>query len=368
MAELLTGGTENHSAIEIAQAIETMAGSLGGFSGRSSIGLQMDVLSHEFESALDLFAECLGHSTFPEEEVDRIRGQILAEIAAQEDNLAGSAFRQFNRTLFAGHPFRLDVLGTQDSIETMTVEALRDHYSQYVRPSFMTLAVVGDVDPAAVLENVERVFDVTAHSEPPVVHVPEIPLRAREQVVGHRERQQAHLVLGFRGVTMSDDDRWPLEVLAAILSGQGGRLFFELRDRQSLAYSVSAFNLIGLDGGYFATYIATSPSKLEEAVSGMEREIARLQEELVTEEELERAQRYLVGHREISLQRGANRAAYLAFDEAYGLGYDDHYQHADRIFAVTPEDVLRVSREYLNLENGVLSIIQPRTAPAESID
>ena len=368
VAELLTAGTDTLSAREIAQSMETMAGSLAGFSGRSSIGMQMEVLSHEFESALDLFSQCIVHSALPIDEVERIRGQILAEIAAQEDNLAGSAFRQFNRVLFEGHPFQLDVLGTPGSIESMTVEDLRDFYTEHLRPSYMTLAVVGDVDPMAVYGNIERVFDVTTPAEELDVQIPEASSRERQEVITYRERQQAHLVLGFRGVMIPDPDRWPLEVLAAILSGQGGRLFFELRDRQSLAYSVAAFNLVGVDGGYFATYIATSPNKIEEAISSMEREIARLQEELVSQEELERAQRSLVGHREISMQRGANRAAYLAFDEAYGLGYDDHYRHAEEILAVTEEDVRRVSREYLNLENGVLSIIQPSTAQAEPVE
>jgi len=362
VADLLTGGTERRSAHEIAEQIESMAGAIDGYSGRNSIGLQMEVLSQEFESALELFEDCLIHSAFPEDEVERIRTQILAAITAQDDNLAGAAFRQFNRTLFAGHPFQYDVLGTRETIEGMTSEELRTFYRRHLRPSFMTLTIVGDVETTAVIESVERVFDVIEHSGDLDVVVPPVVSRDREEVVSFRDRQQAHLVLGFTGVDVGHEDRWPLEVLAAILSGQGGRLFLELRDRQSLAYSVGAFNLVGLDGGYFATYIATSPGKIDEAVQSMERELTRMQEELVPQEELDRAQRYLVGQREISLQRGGNRAAYLAFDEAYGLGHDNHYRHSERILAVTPEDIRRVARDYLNLSTGVLSVVRPETA------
>ena len=369
VAELLTAGTESRSAHEIAQDIESMAGALGGYSGRNSIGLQLEVLSAHFEEALELFGECLNHSVFPADEVERIRRQILSEIASQDDNLAGAAFRQMHRTLFSEHPFRLDVLGTRETVENLSSDDLRAFYERHLSTSYMTLAVVGDVDAHHVIEAVERVFNVTSTAEPLDVEVPSVPARERVEVTSHRERQQSHLVLAFPSVRVGDDDRYALEVLAAILSGQGGRLFLELRDRQSLAYSVVAFNLVGLDGGYFASYIATSPAKIEEAITGMERELARIQDEPVPDEELGRAQRYLVGQREISQQRVGNRAAYLAFDEAYGLGHDNHYQHSERILAVTPADVQRVARQYLNLETGVLSIIRPQgegDTPTES--
>jgi zinc protease len=359
VAELLTGGTVTRSAEQIAQEIESMAGMLSGFSGRNSIGLELTVLSRDFGPAMALLADCAQHSQFPEDEVERIRRQILAEIEAQEDNLAGSAFRQLNQTLFRGHPFELDQLGTAETIGAMSAADLRVFYEQQLRPSRMTIAVVGDVDAAAVIEQIQRVIEVVEVGDVSEPNVPGLEVRALEEVVSHRDRQQAHLVRGFQGVRIDDDDQWPLLVLAAILSGQGGRLFLELRDRQSLAYSVSAFNLSGVDGGYFATYIATSPNKVDEAVSGMEREIRRLQAELIPEDEVERAQRYLIGNRAISLQRASNRAAYMAFDEAYGLGYDNYLAFAERISNVTSEDIQRVAQRYLNLETGVLSIVSP---------
>jgi len=359
VADLLTMGTETRTAEDISREIEGMAGALSGFSGRNSIGLQMDVLSRDYERALALMGDCMANSTFPEDEIERLRREVLAELIAQHDDLAGSAFRQMNRTLFSGHPLQYEALGTRESVQALTREQLLDYYRGHLRPSAMTLSVVGDVTPEQVIQAVQREFDVNDRTEVPAVQVPELTARPREEIIGHRDRQQAHLVFGFLGVGVDDADRWPLEVLAAILSGQGGRLFLELRDRRSLAYSVGAFSMVGLDGGYFATYIATSPGRVAEAIESMESELNRIRDELASEDEIGRAQRYLVGQREISFQRVSNRAAYLAFDEAYGLGYADHYAHAERILAVTPEEVQRVAREYLNLETGVLSIIRP---------
>src|SRR5580704_1909020 len=100
-------------------------------------------------------------------------------------------------------------------------------------------------------------------------------------------RQQAHLVVGFRGLTLKDNDRYALEVLSTILGGSGGRLFLELREKQHLAYGVSAFSLEGIDPGYFAVHMSTSPEKLEQAMAGVRSELTRLASEPVSKAELD---------------------------------------------------------------------------------
>ncbi len=364
VSELLTAGTSTRSAQEIAETIEAMAGALSGFSGRNSIGLQLDVLSADIEPALALLAECVTDSVFPETEVARIRNEILAEISAQEDDLASTAFRQMARTLFAGHPFELNPLGTPETVGAFTRDDLLAFYRKHLKPSGMILSVVGDVSAFAMVQVVERLLGGGPGEAAPAIEVPEAVAPATfERVVTLRERAQTHLATGYVTVSLRHEDRWPLELLAAILSGQGGRLFLQLRDKQSLAYSVGAYNMFGLDAGYFATYIATSPARADEASESMLRELERVREELVGEDELERAKTYLVGQREIGFQRVGNRAAYLAFDEAYGLGHGDHWRHAERLLATTREDVRRVARQYLDPARCVLSVVCPEKTP-----
>jgi zinc protease len=172
-------------------------------------------------------------------------------------------------------------------------------------------------------------------------------------------KQQAHVVYGFPGTTITDPDRFALEVLATILSGQGGRLFVELRDKRGLAYRVSAFSVEGVDPGYFAVYIATSPENLEVAVSGIEDELSKISDTPVPKAELERAKRYLVGAHEISLQRRSALASTLAFHEAYGVGWDEYRRYAPGILAVSAADVQRVARKYLDRSRAVVATIKP---------
>ena len=118
---------------------------------------------------------------------------------------------------------------------------------------------------------------------------PETP---REAVL-HKAREQAHLVIGFRGLALDDDDRFALDLVSQILAGQSGRLFLELRDRRSLAYSVTAVNVEAVVPGFFAVYIGTAPEKLDEARRCMMDELERLLASPPTAAELLAAQRHL---------------------------------------------------------------------------
>src|SRR5262249_41453816 len=153
---------------------------------------------------------------------------------------------------------------------------------------------------------------------------------------------------GFPGTTIDDPDRYGLEVLATVLSGQGGRLFVELRDKKGLAYRVNAFSLEGIDPGYFAVYIATSHENIEVALAGIREELRKVVEEPIGAVELDRAKKYLVGAHEISLQRRAALASTLAFHESYGLGYDEYRRYSAGVLAVDAAAVQHVAKKYLD--------------------
>jgi zinc protease len=224
----------------------------------------------------------------------------------------------------------------------------------------MVLAIIGDVNGSQVLERARALFGAAGEGPQQVPDVPrEAPPTERLRVHRTLARAQAHVVLGFQGLTLFDPDRHALEVLSTVLSGMGGRLFTELRDKRSMAYTVTSMAVEGIDPGYFAVYIGTSPDKREAAEAGMEAELRRVLDEPVSPAELERAKAHLVGTHEIGLQRNAARAALLALDGAYGLGLDNFEHYDERIQAVTAEDVLRVARRVIQLERAVVAVVGP---------
>jgi zinc protease len=366
LAALVTRGTRTLSGDELAHEVEAMAGSIGGFSGRNSFGLRGEMLARHWERGVELLADCILEPAFSEEELEKERRQALEEIRTQADNVSSEAFRLFQQTLYTKHPYRLDVIGTADSVAGLTRRRLADYYKRHMAASQMTLAVVGDVDPQAVVAKARALFGSAGKAAAP----PEAPARpwdAAHPIVGQevfkfQNKQQAHVVYGFPATTITDSDRFSLEVLATILSGQGGRLFVELRDKRGLAYRVSAFSVEGVDPGYFAVYIATSPENLAVARSGIEEELGKIAAVAPPKAELERAKRYLVGAHEISLQRRAALASTLAFHEAYGVGWDEYRRYAPGIVAVSAADVQRVAKKYLVRERAIIATVKPEEA------
>jgi zinc protease len=353
-------GTRRRSAEGLASAIESIAADLDGFSGRNSLGLTLEVTSDQLDPALDLVAEVLLEPAFDLEELERERRDVLALLKRREDRLAELAFDLFQRTHYPDHPYRFPLVGTPESVAGFSVESLAAHHERLVRGRNLVIGVAGDVEPEALAEALaRRLADLDDAPFDPIAPPPPARPASIQEAVLRKDRAQAHLVLGFRGLTVADPDRFTLEVVAQVLAGQSGRLFLELRDRQGLAYSVTATNVEGVAPGFFSVYIGTSPEKLDDARRGILAELRRLRETAPSDDELRRAQRHLAGSFAIDLQRAATRAAHLSLDALYGLGADADRSYTEKVLAVTKEDVLRVARRVIDLDAYTLAVVRP---------
>ena len=357
MSELLTDGTDERSAEEISHEVESMAGSISGLAGRNTSGLSMSGLSRFLEPSLEVFADCLLGASFPAREFERERNMQLQAIRGRRDKLPVVNRDQLHRAFFGSHPYSRPKVGDSETVQALTVEDVRGFHRRTMRPADLVISVVGDVDAQQVASLAGRHFvrPESARSEEFEVSSP--PKRSGMQLeVGDLNKEQAHLAVGLDGPRVGSDDSYAVRVLHAILSGQGGRLFYELRDRQSLAYSVSASTLLGLDASMFSFQMGTSPENIEAGLRGIFRQIRRVRNESVDANELQRAQRYLIGNHDIGLQKNTARSLSIALDELYGLGYKRSLEYGDRIMEVTSEDVRRVARDYLDPERAVVSV------------
>ncbi len=361
LSEMFTRGTKSRSAEEIAREIESIAGEVSGFSGRNSFGVTVESLSRNLDQAIDIFADVIMNPSFDPEEIERARRDILSAINRQGDNLLRTTINLFLSTLYRENPYRFDVLGTKETISDMTRDDLISFYQKYVRPENMVISVVGNVDEDRVLSMLESYFGEMEKGRfsPPQVKPEPPPNQVRTAEVEQKDKAQTHIILGFLAPTLKDPDQYPFEVLNAILSGQGGRLFLELRDKRSLAYTVTSFFTPGLEPGFFGVYIGCAPEKQTEAIQGIKEQLAMVLEKGVTDEELKRAQNYLVGNFEIGLQQNSAQAAKIAFDELYGLGWDEYKRYPEEIYSVTQDDIQRVARKYIDLDKYTLAIVKP---------
>jgi len=366
MAVMVTKGTERQSSFEIAKRVERMAGSLSGFSGHNSFGLTFTFLSQHFEEAIALFTEIIKHPSFDTEEMEKRKRLILAAIRQQEDDLAGMVFKLFRKTLYLKHPYRMDTLGTPDSIQKLTQKDLKEYYQQIVDPQNMVLTVVGDVDVKQVVDSVKKgLGDLRKGNFMRPSISQESPFQKIRRSEIYKTKEQAHFVLGFLSTTLQHRDRYAMEVLEAALSGQGGRLFYQLRDKESLAYALAFIARPNLDPGFIGVYMGTHPAKLEKAIEGVLGELRKVKEDGLTEEEVERAKKYLIGNFEIGLQTNGAQANQISLDELYGLQFDHYQKYPEEIRKVSKEDVNRVAKQYFNLEGYAIAVILPPTEKKE---
>jgi zinc protease len=362
ISQMLPRGTQKMDAREIALRVADMAGEISGFNGKNTFGIRADFLARFLEPGLQLVRDIVREPAFRSEELEKVRAELFSQIKQQQDSLPSLGFQQFNRSLFQGHPYSLNSIGLEAAIAQLTAADLRTIYFRQATPGQMVIAVAGQVKAEEVRESVERLFgdwtdsgrtDSVVSEE---ILLPEMPVAPLVQRLA-REKEQVHLVLGFLGTSINSEDRYGLEVLDTILSGQSGRLFTELRDKHSLAYSLSSFSLLGLDTGSFGIYIGTSPDKEEKAKEAVWRELLRLREEPVPPEVLEKAKNILISQYELGLQTHGSQAMDLALMETYGMRHDFGHRYVKEIGKVDGEELLRVARKYITPENYVMVIV-----------
>jgi zinc protease len=316
---------------------------------------------------MDLFLEVLRHPTFPAEEIEKRRREILVAITNRDDEPAQRALELFYAAHFPQHPYGLMALGTRATVSSFTRPTLVTYYRRLLTPSRLVVSAVGDLDAGWMLDRLEAALGDLPSPRPLPRPLPAPPPSRIKRVTRYLDRQQTHFVLGVRGGRVTDSDRAVLKVLEAVLSRQGGRLFLELRDRQGLAYSVSAFASEGLDPGVFGVYFACDPSVVDRAVAGVLIELKQLRDALITPTELEQARKYLLGSYEISLQTNTAQGDELAFNELYGLGIDGGDRYREDLAKVSPAAVQAAARGYFNLNAYTLAVVGPRaqaTKPA----
>jgi zinc protease len=363
LSAVITRGCGDRDADAFAAEVDRLAGGIAGIGGRNSFGIRAEWLARSWEDGLDLLADCVLEPRFDRDEVDRQRRLLLDDLEARADSGSHQAFRLFAETLYGAHPYHLDVLGSAEAVADLTAKKLARFYRDRFPVSAMTLAIVGDVDPDQVLEKLRARFGEAAAKDPVVPEVEPAVFEGRSaesrEVYRYLAREQAHVVIGFPGTTVASKDRHAVEVLTSILGGQSGRLFTELREKQGLAYRVSAFSVDGLDPGYLAIYVSCSPDKVDAAVAAIRAEVDKVVDDGVRDAEVERAVKYLTGAHGVAMQRRSAIANALAFHEAYGLGWKQWDRYPDAVAKVDASAVARAAKRYLRWDVAVTATVRP---------
>lgn len=358
-------GTTRRTATQIAEDAELIGAALGGSTGSDSFGWSVSVPAAHLSAALDLLADVAQNATIPDEALETERAVARSELASLRDDMYRWPMRLLMETAYAGHPYGVPVSGTEASLAAISAAETRDWHRRLVVDGCAVVGLVGDGDPDEMAALVARHFTSLADcpwTPGPAPRWPDaVSLRVEE-----RDKAQTALALAFPGPSRRDPDRFAAELLANITSGLGGRFFDELRDRQSLAYTVHVSATERLMGGMITSYIATSPDREEDARRGLLIEFERLREMPVTAEELQRARTYALGTHAIARESGGSRLGEMVGAWLLGTGLGELASYETSITEVTASDIQEVARRYFDPARRVEGVVRG-ASPAGSL-
>lgn len=365
VARLLDAGTRSRSKAEIAGTIDFSGAALSISTDSHVIDVQVNVLKDDFPTILSLVSELVQEPVFPVSELETMRGRVLMAIREERDDTKAEADRGLREAIYPeGHPYRQPVLGFEPDVRGITRDDLVAFHAGAFLPKSATLVLVGDFESGEVTQRVQEAFGGwKGLQESPPHSVPEVPWReeASETIITMKNKSQADIALGCRGIARHDPQYHPASLMNFVLGrfGMGGRLGRNIREEQGLAYYAFSSFSPSLGPGPFAVHVGANPGHIEKAVKAILAELKGIQEKGVTEEELQEVKDYLTGSLPRALETNSGIASQIQAMEFFELGLDYLDRYPDLVRAVTPEQALEAARTQIDTRGFALSIAGP---------
>lgn len=370
LARTMLKGTKTRSAAQIAEEIESVGGGIASDSGNNTFNVSVDVMKPDVALGLDVLSDVVLNPTFPDAEVSLEKDAQLASIKTEEEQPTVVARNEAREKLFGNHPYSLRANGRVDSVASLDSKQLAAFHKALTVGANGVIAVVGDVKADEIRKLVEQDFAKLPKGEL-ALSAPAKPeaLTKGSDTTVEKNKQQAVLMIAYPGADITSPDRPVLEVINEASNDLGSRFFNRIREQMGLAYYVGAGNLSGLSPGFFLFYLGTDPQKIDVVTKEFQSEIAKLAADGLTEEELVRAKKKLLGEEAIKNQSNGAFASTIATDELMGLGADNYKKRADEINSVTLDQAKQVSAKYFSTPDHVQVTVRPpvkaaTTAPA----
>ncbi len=341
---LMFKGTERRSALDIAREIDSVGGVLNAFTSREYVCYYAKVLDRFLPRAVDLLADIFLNSCFDEEEIEKERKVILQEIGMLEDTPDDYIHDLFHRNFWRGHPLGMSILGSEESVNTLSRSAILDYKKTMYRAEDIIITAAGNVSHEALLALLGGTFiGIAEGSGRSNGHLP--TYRKQVELID-RELEQVHICLGSRGPAQNHPQRFSAHILNTILGGSmSSRLFQEVREKLGLVYSIYSYMASHSDAGSMVIYAGTSRERCLDVLEIVLRELRRLKDEPVSQVELDSAREQLKGNLLLSLESSDNRMSKLAKNEIYFGCYQPINEIMHEFDLVTLESLLGLSRE-----------------------
>lgn len=366
LEHLLFKGTADRSARSIALAVDAVGGEMNAYTSREHTAYYLRLPAPELRAGLELLADVVSAPAFRPDELEAEREVILEELLMSEDTPDDLVMTMLYDHLFPGHPLGRETLGDHESVTAMTREHVAGFHSEWYRPRNLVVAAAGDLSHDMVADALDGLLiDEPVGITPQRVQPPAL---AGRLVHVDRPIEQVHVAVGWRGLSLHDEDRYALWVANQVLGGgMSSRLFQEIRESRGLAYSVFSSPSSYSDTGSVVVYASTGVARLAELLDVLDDTLHTFVADGITDEEHRVATGYLEGSMLLGLEDSGARMARLgsglmARDEITPIG-----EHVRRIRAVTPEQVRSVVRRVFDAPR-VVSAVGPMATVTPALE
>ena len=351
---------------DIAQAIEGVGGLMNAGTGPEHTFYWIKVPGPHLDLALDVLSDMLRQPILDSQEMEKERQVIIEELHMIHDMPDEWVGVLFKRAMWPEHPLGRDTGGNEQTVGSITRDDLVSFLARtYVTPR-LVVSVAGNVDHAEVCERGRDYLGdwgtgdaaecIPAEPLPPGPHVS----------VEARDTQQAHLLLGVRGIPRRAHDRYAATLLSAILGqGMSSRLSLEIRERLGLAYAVYCFSQHLTDTGAIVVSAGVGPQNGPKAIRAILGELRRTQDDPVPADELNRSKEYLKGRLMLRMEDTFSNASWLGQQEVLDGVILSVKEVMAEIDAVTSEDIQRMAQQLFRTEELVLTMVAPAVEPDE---
>jgi zinc protease len=363
-SRVLDRGTRRRTSEQIAEAFDDRGVSLTVSANRHVMTVSCTCLAEDFEAMLDLVGEIIMQPAFPDDEIQKRKGEVLSTIRQDEDNPAAMAMQTLFAMLYPDHhPYGRPSKGTIESVSTIERSHLIALHDARFAPSVTTAIIVGDVDRERAIAAGERVFGSWRKSPPPDITLSNPPRdRSREErVISMMSKAQADIAYGFTTIVRSDPAYYAYTLMNNALGqyGIGGRLGDSIRERQGMAYYVfSSFDANVVEGP-LVVRAGVNPTNVDRAIGSIDEEMRRMATDGMTPDELADCKQYLIGSIPRLLETNGAIATFLQTAEFFGLGLDHDLRLPSLLDSVTLEDVNAAARHALNVNRATVVVAGP---------
>jgi predicted Zn-dependent peptidase len=354
------GTNQRPTALSISHELDSLGANSNAWTTKEQTAYYAKSVYTNFDKIFDVVSDIYLDPLFPEIEIEKEKGVVIEEINMYEDDPRSKVYDLFDALVYQRNPLACSVLGEKKHIRSLNRDKIVEYRNKYYIPQSTVIIVSGNVEYKQVVKKAEKAFGQLKRGKKTTVKTTQRKQSKPAVSTFYRKTDQSHIILGNHSFGLKDKDITKGAVLSNILGGSmSSRLFQKLREEMGVCYYVSSYNSAYSDDGYFKVFAGVDNKRLKEVLGVILSEMRRMKDELVSDSELNRAKKYLVGNLYMDLESSDDLGNFFGQQEILNLKVRKPSDVERDIRAVSREDIQKVAQRIFRQNTLNLAVVGP---------